>query len=67
MKAGHAGRLPKEDTSTYFRTACVQYMGIEKLATDNTDFVNTNIKHEKKQNVFYVSLCKHFFVFLICY
>jgi hypothetical protein len=26
MKAGHAGRLPKEDTSPYFRTAFVQYI-----------------------------------------
>jgi hypothetical protein len=67
MKAGHAGRLPKEDTPPYFRTACMQYMRTGNVATDNTDFLNTNIKHEKKQNVFMCFYVVHIFVFLICY
>lgn len=65
MKAGHIGILKKK---IYHRTTYVECMETENVATNNTDFLNTNIKHEKKWNVFYMFLCKlDFFVFLICY
>lgn len=38
-------------------------MEIENVAIDNTDFLNKNIKREKKQNVFYVILCKSQFLY----